>query len=49
MFSCALQSFKAGFYLLIHAFIPDYFIYTGSQIIDVLNLTLQERYETKCR
>jgi len=49
MFTCAINSFTAGFFLLIHAFIPDYFIHSGSQIIDVLNLTLQERYESKCK
>lgn len=42
--SYALQSFIAGFFLLIHAFIPDYFIHTGAQLINILNSELENKY-----
>lgn len=38
----SFQSFKAGVVFFIHGFFPNYFIYTGSNIIESLNNKLKE-------
>lgn len=39
------KSFKASFYFLIHAFIPDVFEYKGSITVDSLNEMIKSKYD----
>ena len=39
------QAFKASFYFIINAFIPDFYKYNGNITINLLNYTLKAKYE----
>lgn len=39
------QAFKASFYFIINAFIPDFYKYNGNITINSLNYTLKAKYE----